>query len=91
MPSARLRWIVDRHLRAILTRIESPLQEAIEVGRVRSVDAETTILMIVGAATGYLASAGLSETLFGHEPMTEANARTYADRVAEFCWHGLAG
>lgn len=77
-------------LRPVIDRIEVVYLRAVEEGAVRPAPFETTLFMILGAASCYLESRVLAAGLFGSTSEDEHWVEDYAEQVVGLCFNGLS-
>jgi TetR/AcrR family transcriptional regulator len=82
-------WLAAQQLGPILARIESVYRRAVTEGGVRPAPFETTLFMILGAASGYLEARGFVANLYGGESDNPEWIHAYADQVVGLCFDGL--
>jgi TetR/AcrR family transcriptional regulator len=83
-------WLTCRHLRGILSQVESVYRRAVDEGAVRPAPFDTTFFMILGAASCYLESRNLVSHLFGSSARGNEWITAYADQVVGLCFDGLS-
>ncbi|MFN2378510.1 MAG: TetR/AcrR family transcriptional regulator [Candidatus Binatia bacterium] len=80
----------SKSLRPVIARIEVVYRRAVDEGAVRPAPFETTLFMILGAASCYLESRVLAARLFGSSREDEHWVEDYAEQVVGLCFDGLS-
>lgn len=87
--SDRGEWLARKHLQPLVKRIEAVYFRAVGEGSVRPASFETTLFLILGAASCYFESRGLAANLFGTTERSADWIDRYAEEVVDFCFRGL--
>jgi len=89
--SARLRWIVERHIRSLYDVIRHGWQRLLEAGVTAPIDATLVHYVIVGAASLPFVNAPEARLLTGIDPMEPAWIERHADGIVATLLPGWTG
>jgi TetR/AcrR family transcriptional regulator len=82
-------WIVRQYLRPFHNQIARTIQEGIDAGEIRPVNADHTALSILGMTTSYFAAAPIYSEIVGNDLLAPLAVEVRKEALLDFLDHGL--
>jgi AcrR family transcriptional regulator len=82
-------WIVRQYLRPFHNQLVRTIEEGIEAGEFRRVDADHMALSILGMTTSYFAAAPILSEIVGRDLLAPKSIEARKQALLDFLDHGL--
>lgn len=87
--SARLEWMVDKHLRPLIRQVEMMFQTGLETGILKPLPIHSVIFAFLGAVPHFFDAAPLIDLLWGFDPLSPEHVEAHAETLVEIFTSGL--
>ena len=85
----RLEWMATKHLKPIISQIETVMISAQELGLVKKLPIPSIVFAFLGSVPHFFDSAPLIDYLWGIDPLQHENVEAHADTLVEMYSSGL--
>ena len=89
METSKIEWIVREYFRPFHKRLTGLIEDGIESGDFRKVDAHQTVFTLIGMTVFYFASAPVMSRVVGHNFLSPQALKTRKRALLDFLEHGL--
>jgi TetR/AcrR family transcriptional regulator len=89
METSKIKWIVREYFRPFHKRLAGLIEDGIESGDFRKVDAHQTVFTLIGMTVFYFASAPVMSRVVGHNFLSPQALKTRKRALLDFLEHGL--